>query len=273
METGTGTPLLRQPLRQLRGSRLQSSFDEQSPPLLPCARKVSSSTKRSSPIPSYTDGNLPLLNKPDYEQLLSCLLEHALRHDLHDLTVRLTNLRPNLLSPAKGLLTAGRRQLLLLRSTLAGLRGPLGPLPELLDTSFVSSLLDALVGLLGSWPDLPARLMPRIDLAQLVAGLRFLTLLTVLQAPDRFTQQNVLSLLAAYFPLPASSSAWPAVWGKHVADFQLDLTSETERESFRSMLVTSALRANKYIRARLEGGVVEREKDRTESVLGIFFTF
>jgi hypothetical protein len=178
-----GTPVLRQPLRQLRGTN--PSQNDQSPPLLTCAsKKMTSSIKRRiiSPSPTYTDGHLPLFNETDYEQVLSCLLEHALRHDLHALTVRLTDLRPTLLSPQKGLLTAGRRQLLLLRSSLACLRGPLGPLPEILESGFVSSLHKGLLGLLGSWPELAVRLMPRIDLAQLVCGLRFLTLLIVLQA-------------------------------------------------------------------------------------------
>ena len=236
------------------------------PTRLPVRRLTAHQQQLSTPLlPSYTDANLPLLSEATYEQLLSIVIEHALLNNFPSLIVRLADLRPEPLL-ARSHLSPGRRQLLVLRAGLVCLRSR-GPLPEIMDQAFVSSLHESLFGLFGRWSDLAQRLMTRTDLAQLVCGLRFLTLLTVLKSPDKFTAQNVVGLLTAYFPLE-NSAAWAVAWKKYVMIFRLEETSGEERESFRTMILTSGLRANKYIGLRLRGGVAEREKDRTESVLG-----
>lgn len=254
---------------------------ESASPISPSSIPVSSVTQPSkspsdpyiSPVISLASG-LPLLSAADHDQLISCLLDHALLHDHHRLTVRLADLRP-------GLLTSGdqseRRQLLLLRASLTCLGSARGPLPEIMDQVFVSSLLESVSGLVSAWPQLTSSptltpTLSRLDLAQLVTGLRFITLLTVLQAPDRFTYQNVLGLLSAYFPLP-ESAGWPAAWQRQLTDYQLETASEKEHETFYRVAVSTARRANRYIQTRLRGtaaGPAEREKDRTESVLGLW---
>ncbi len=52
-------------------------------------------------------------------------------------------------------------------------------------------------------------------MAQAVYGLRFITLLSALQNAAQYTRQNVLGLLAAYFPRPGTAG-WPAAWQRYV---------------------------------------------------------
>ncbi len=124
-------------------------------------------------------------------------------------------------------------------------------------------------GLLERWPDLVLRHMNRLDLAQAVYGLRFITLLSALQNPAQYTRQNVLGLLAAYFPRPGTAG-WPAAWQRYVKAFHLDgATESAELADFRRTVVKSVLRADRYFSARLTvGAEAHRGKDRTQAVLG-----
>jgi hypothetical protein len=123
-------------------------------------------------------------------------------------------------------------------------------------------------GLLERWPDLVLRHMNRLDLAQAVYGLRFITLLSALQNAAQYTRQNVLGLLAAYFPRPGTAG-WPAAWQRYVKAFHLDGVTESELADFRRTVVKSVLRADRYFSARLTvGAEAHRGKDRTQAVLG-----
>jgi hypothetical protein len=137
--------------------------------------------------------------------------------------------------------------------------------------AFTSSLHGAVLGLLNSWPELVLRHMARVDLAKLVGGLRFITLLAALQDPARCTRQNLLGLLAAYFPLP-DSAGWKVAWEIYSAAFHLAEVDDLERETFWDLIATSARRAVKYFQARLIIGAEEdRNRDRTQSILSKYF--
>jgi hypothetical protein len=105
--------------------------------------------------------------------------------------------------------------------------------------------------------------------AQAVYGLRFITLLSALQNPAQYTRQNVLGLLAAYFPRPGTAG-WPAAWQRYAKAFHLDGATESpELADFRRTVVKSVLRADRYFSARLTvGAEAHRGKDRTQAVLG-----
>jgi len=110
--------------------------------------------------------------------------------------------------------------------------------------------------------------MTRLDLAHAIYGLRFITLLSALQSPAHFTRQNLLGLLAAFFPRP-DTAGWAASWQRYTAAFHLARAAEPERVTFRNRIVKSVLRADRYFSTRLAiGAEANREKDRTQAVLG-----
>ena len=75
-----------------------------------------------------------------YDQVLSWLVEHSLKHNYCTLLTRLCALHPDLLERAR----FPDKHLLVLHSFLFALKSR-GPLPSLLNPMFVTTLLDGLV--------------------------------------------------------------------------------------------------------------------------------
>lgn len=200
----------------------------------------------------------PIVSQDMYDQVLSWLVEHSLKHKQSALLTRLCARHPDLLELAR----FPDKHLLVLHSFLFALKSR-GPLPSIISPMFVLTLLDAVVKFVKFDISIFDR-FDRLDVALLVCGLRFILIKDVFHS-SKFNKRDVDSLLEQMFPQIGSAPDDPA-WSQHKQLFRV----QDDDNHLKEAIKTSTKRARIYFRNRMKNVAEENKKDVAASLMQVW---